>query len=240
MAISKATREALSRYEFIPRRKIGVIYNGIRGLDRDEAAASATRQALRIPDAAFIMGTVARLDPVKNQGMMLEAFSNVLQQNPNVWLLIVGDGPERERLESQADDLNISHRVIFTGFQKKPENYLNVMDLFLLSSHTEGTSMTLLEAMSMGVPIVATAVGGTPELVRDRQNGRLSNAGDRKAFGAVLSEIAGESRQSLKLMADNGQRNFEKCFSIRKMVSEYGKVYSRLKGNEDGRKKSFG
>src|SRR5690554_2911354 len=173
IAISSATRGALSRFEFIPKRKIQVIYNGITPLEPNPKAVRRLRISLGIPDDAFVVGTVSRLDPVKNQAVMLQAFKLFLDRSPQAWLLMVGDGPDREKLVKLAHDLRIASRVTFTGFIQSPVNHLAMMEVFLLSSHTEGTSMTLLEAMSLGIPAVATNVGGTPEIVADEETGFL-------------------------------------------------------------------
>ncbi|WP_417538424.1 glycosyltransferase family 4 protein [Marinobacter sp.] len=224
IAISSATKRALSRYEFIPRSKIRVIYNGIAPLTRNERAAANIRKSLDIGESDFVMGTVARLDPVKNQAMMLQAFAMVLAENPNCWLLMVGDGPERAALERQAHNLNISHRVAFTGFIEAPANFLAAMDLFLLSSNTEGTSMTLLEAMSLGLPTVATEAGGTPEIVAHAETGLLTPVGNVSAFAEGIAHIIKDKELRQRLGAAS-VRLFERRFSATSMAGAYSKIY---------------
>lgn len=226
VAISEATREALVEYEFMPRARIQVIYNGIRPLTRNEGAVTDLRQRLGIGEQDFVMGTVARLDPVKNQTMMLEAFCRFHQRFPDSWLLMVGDGPDRQMLQQLAMDLDIARRTIFTGFINEPANHLSVMDVFLLSSHTEGTSMTLLEAMSLGIPSVVTEVGGNPEIIRHRENGLLAPASDAEQFCEAMAALYddGALRHRLKKGA---LRVFEDRFSASAMVSHYMDVYRR-------------
>src|SRR5690554_7768218 len=103
---------------------------------------------------------------------------------------MVGDGPERQRLEDQAESLGVSEKVIFTGFITEPAQHLALMDAFLLSSHTEGTSMTLLEAMSLGTPSVVTRVGGNPEIVIDGKTGMLTEPGNAESFAHAIAELA--------------------------------------------------
>src|SRR5690606_15548443 len=104
------------------------------------------------------------------------------------WLLMVGDGPDRAALEALARELDINARVIFTGFKTKPADFLAALDLFLLSSFTEGTSMTLLEAMSLGIPAVVTDVGGNPEIIEQGSTGLLTPSDDDRSFAdAMLS-----------------------------------------------------
>lgn len=224
VAISRATKCALAQYEFMPENKIDVIYNGITGLVRNEAETQKLRATLEIPINAFIVGTVARLDQVKNQAMMLRAFKELLLTCPDAWLLIVGDGPENYSLRELAADLNIADRVTFTGFIRKPANYLAMMSLFLLTSHTEGTSMTLLEAMSLGIPAVVTEVGGNPEIVVHEHTGILVPPGNTADFSSAVSRLVNDNelREALSL---NSKERFQKEFSNHQMIKSYQKIY---------------
>lgn len=228
IAISSATRDSLARYEFVPKKKIQVIYNGIRGLRRDDEIALKIRRELGIPNNAFLMGTVARLDPVKNQNMMLEAFAGILSSDPNSWLLMVGDGPDRAMLENKARALGFSANVVFAGFQACPENYLAAMDLFLLSSHTEGASMTLLEAMSMGIPSVATAVGGSPEIIDDGKNGYLTKPNESDEFRDAVIRFQKEGEAFRKEMSETCKQRFTRLFSVSTLVDNYSACYRSL------------
>lgn len=224
VAISAATRDALARYEFMPKWKIRVIYNGIQGLVRDPEKVAHLRQSLGIPADGFVVGTVSRLDPVKNQPMMLRAFKRFLDQCPQAWLVMVGDGPDRNKLEALARDLQIEQRVIFTGFKTQPVDYLALLDIFLLSSFTEGTSMTLLEAMSLGIPAVATNVGGNPEIVQHGQTGLLTPSDDEKAFAGALLQLWRNPEQA-KAMAQVSRKRFAQQFSVQTMAGQYHDCY---------------
>jgi glycosyltransferase involved in cell wall biosynthesis len=224
VAISEATRAALSRYEFVPKSRIQVLYNGIQGLRRDPSKALGIRDELGIPQGAFVMGTVARLDPVKNQRMMLDGFSAALETCPDSWLLMVGDGPDRAMLEHRASELGIKERVCFTGFREQPADYLAAMDVFLLTSHTEGTSMTLLEAMSLGVPAVATAVGGNVEIVDAGRSGILIPTEDSDALSTAVTRLQAD-RSQLEALSRGSRARFSERFSIAHMVSGYQDLY---------------
>lgn len=227
IAISSATRDALARYEFIPKWKIKVIYNGIQGLVGNPVKVASLRKSLGIPADGFIVGTVSRLDPVKNQPMMLRAFKRFLALNPDAWLLMVGDGAERDKLESLSRDLQVDHRVIFTGFKTNPTDYLALLDIFLLSSFTEGTSMTLLEAMSLGIPAVATNVGGTPEIVQHGLTGLLTHSDDEQAFADALLHLW-QNPEQVKAMARACQERFVRQFSVQIMAGLYHDIYRKL------------
>ncbi|MFP3978293.1 glycosyltransferase [Marinobacter sp. KMM 10035] len=224
VAISEATKDALVKYEFIPRRKIQVIYNGIAPLTRNETEAQKVREELGIPPGALVVGTVSRLDPVKNQQMMLKAFKAFLEKCPDSYLLMVGDGPAKSELVELTESLHIANRTLFTGFIKAPVHHLAAMDVFLLSSHTEGTSMTLLEAMSLGVPAVATRVGGNPEIIEDSVTGILTEPNEVASFSGAIARMS-QNRIGREKLAEAGMLRFREKFSGPVMVKKYSSSY---------------
>lgn len=230
IAISEATREALSRHEFIPKARIKVIYNGIHPLERDEEQVSKIRSELGISEKAPVLGTVSRLDKVKNQRMMIDAFAELLKTHPTAVLLMIGDGPERSALERRVAALNISESVRFTGFINRPAQYLGLMNIFLLSSFTEGTSMTLLEAMSLGIPAVATHVGGNPEIVIDGQTGFLTENNNKEAFLSAMLKLL-ENPGLWQSCSRLSRERFNKYYSINHMASQYTAIYHQCRGN---------
>lgn len=229
IAISRATARALSRYEFIPSGKIQVIYNGIAGLQKDPGEMARVRSELDIPEGALVAGTVSRLDPVKNQPMMIRAFQRFREQVPEAILLMVGDGPEMDHLQKQVKECGLADCVRFTGFMEQPQPYLALMDIFLLSSFTEGTSMTLLEAMSLGIPCVATRVGGNPEIVIDGETGFLVDSNDAEGFAGAMIRLAREQETRQKF-SDAAVSRFRNRFSATRMAEEYLSVYQHCMG----------
>lgn len=230
IAISEATREALSRYEFIPKARIKVIYNGIHPLERDEEQFSKIRSELGISETAPVLGTVSRLDKVKNQRMMIDAFAELLESHPTAVLLMVGDGPERPALEKRVVALNIAESVRFTGFINRPAQYLGLMNIFLLSSFTEGASMTLLEAMSLGIPAVATHVGGNPEIVVDGQTGFLTENNNKEAFLSAMLKLL-ENPGLWQSCSRLSRERFNENYSINHMASQYTAIYQQCRGS---------
>lgn len=226
-AISSATRQALIDYENFSPKKIRVIYNGIddkRFVDPGSHVTSDFKNKLHIPENARILGTVARLDSIKNQPMMLKAFKEIHHSLPDTYLLIIGDGPEREKLEQLTRDLDIESRVIFTGFKENTHLYYKIMDLFLLTSFSEGTAMTLLEAMASSVPCIATNVGGNPEIVVHNETGTLVPDNDHHALAeAVISLL--QDQQKIDRFGKQGRTRFENLFSVQKMVDAYQYLY---------------
>ncbi|HED36472.1 MAG TPA: glycosyltransferase [Gammaproteobacteria bacterium] len=223
-AISKATKQALVDYEYIPASKITVIYNGIAELESDETASDRLRTKLSISADALILGTIARLDPIKNHRLLISAFAEIQRQHPSSILAIVGDGEMRSSLENQVKQLNISDNVVFTGFQANPVDYLQLMDIFLLPSLSEGTAMTLLEAMSLSKPCIVTAVGGNPEIVENKVNGLVTPSDDKDTL-VTACDLLLEDRQLRKKLGGAGRAKFEEKFTVKSMIKNYQEIY---------------
>lgn len=224
-AISEATKNALSQYEFIPSRKIQCVYNGIKTLSPVGEGAEL-KEKLSLTSNDLILGTIARFDPIKNHLMMLEAFSIVLNAGVQAKLLIVGDGEERHNVERKIAELGIEEHVILTGYQVDPTRYLNIMDAFLLSSLSEGTSMTLLEAMSLSKPCVVTNAGGNPEIIKHQHNGYVTENDNAKAFAEAIMKL---NDPSIRVnFGQNGKSRFDSMFTDNKMVEHYSAIYESL------------
>lgn len=223
-AISSATADALSRYENFPKGRIGIVYNGIDGSPYRGRGDSRLLASLGIGEGARVLGTVARLDPIKNQTMMIKALGLVHRYYPETYLLLVGDGPESESLKAFAAGRNLSSRVIFTGFREDTHRYYRCMDLFLLTSFSEGTAMTLLEAMASGLTSVVTEVGGNPEVVRDGETGFFVASDDETALAEKICRVLGDDDLRQRF-GRNASLRFERCYSIEKMVSAYETIY---------------
>lgn len=226
-SISAATRQALVTYENLSAERIAVIYNGIA--DTRIAADPGLRHQLGFDDKAIVVGTISRLDPIKNQAMLLKAFKQAFATNADLRLLIVGDGALREELQALTRALGLEAVVVFTGFQPNPQAYLAAMDVFLLPSLSEGTSMTLLEAMSFEKPSIATAVGGTPEIVRDGVTGILIANEDEAGLAAAMSKLAASASLRSEL-GSAARADYERRFTLPAMTREYEKLYDRILG----------
>jgi len=224
-SISAATKEALINYENFSRKRIDVIYNGIADISGE--ASLHLKNELGIPEDHLIFGTISRLDPIKNHKMMINAFVELINSEPKAILLLVGDGPIRSELEAQVEQLALQDKVVFTGFKPNPKDYLSIMDVFLLPSFSEGTSMTLLEAMSFSKPSIATAVGGTPEILEKGKTGILIENDDQKGFVQAMLELAIDRKKCAYLGA-NARQAYEQRFTISNMVDEFQGLYQRV------------
>ncbi|MBD3304739.1 glycosyltransferase [candidate division KSB3 bacterium] len=229
VTISESTKASLATYENFPAHRISVVYNGIDLHDFSHPIDRASKkQTLGIPSQVQVIGIVARLDPIKNHRMLLRAFVLVLQQRPETYLLIVGDGPEAASLKSLATDLQIAAKAKFLGSRTDVPDLLQVFDVFALSSLSEGTSVTLLEAMGAGIPIVATRVGGNPEVIGEEQEcGYLVPSEDDEAMATKLLQLLRDEglRQT---MGQAGQQRVKAMFSLEKMVQTYTDVYFKV------------
>ncbi|GAF79083.1 unnamed protein product, partial [marine sediment metagenome] len=139
----------------------------------------------------------------------------------------VGDGPEREKLESVASELEVSSKVRFTGFREDPHLFYKIMDIFLLTSFSEGTAMTLLEAMASGLPCIVTDVGGNPEIVIKGETGFVIPSNDEKALAEKICTLLSNTKLK-KEMGKAGRRRFEENFTVEKMVKAYEALYDEL------------
>jgi glycosyltransferase involved in cell wall biosynthesis len=223
-AISKATKQALVVYEFIPEKRIQVIYNGIIPIDPQPQELPALRQSLGISDDTVIMGTIARFDSIKIHPMLLNAFKHVTQSVPKTVLLMIGDGDERERTHKLCHELGLDEQVIFTGYIENPQRHLELMDIFLLPSLSEGTSMTLLEAMSLSKPCIVTDVGGNPEIIIDGENGLTTPNDDALRYADAVCELVRSAERRVQ-MAKAARTRFMRHFTAQTMYNHYQTIY---------------
>lgn len=189
--VSAAAAEKLARELAIALDRITVLRNGV-DLGRFAPPARDVRAAVRaelgIHDRSMVIGTVGHLFAVKRHDLLISALTTLGEIGTNVRLLIVGEGPERGRLESLDRLLHRSAKVIFAGARQDVPRLLAAMDVFVNCSDSEGMSNALLEAMATGLPVVATRVGGNEELVRDRADGWLIPKDSVSAIAAALRE----------------------------------------------------
>lgn len=191
-AVCEAARTLFAAHGVKPRGALVAVSNGIR-IERFEASTPARRAALRaelgLPEGTRIVGTVGRLNPVKDQSMLLRAFARVHGGMADTALVLVGDGPLRETLATEAAALGIADAVRFLGDRGDVDALLPGFDIFVLSSRSEGYSMALLEACAAGLPIVATDVGGNREIVRDGVNGRVVTGGSDVVLVEAIASL---------------------------------------------------
>ena len=210
--------------EGFPARRVGVTYNGIDPGQRPTAAQrSSARASLGLPEDAFVVGTVGRLDPVKNLHMLLQAHAFLVSKHPHVRTVIVGDGTERAALEAHAQALGVADSISFAGYRSDVRFLMSAFDVYANSSQYEGVSLTILEAMASALPVVATRVGGNPEVVIDQETGFLVPGLARALSDAIGTLVYDERRR--RAMGDAGRFRVKRHFSIARMVEAYAGVY---------------
>lgn len=232
ISISKATRKALVEFENLSAENIDVIYNGIIPVQVDSTKIAQLKQKFGLSPNDICLGTVARLDPIKNHQMMLRAFKRILLTKSNIKLVIVGDGEEKLNIQQTIKNLQLEDKVILTGYETKPQNHLAMMDIYLLPSFSEGTSMTLLEAMSISKPCVVTDAGGNPEIVEHGVTGFVTPNNDEEAYANMLIKLIDQPALQ-EMFAKASKKRFDELFKISHMISAYEHIYKiHLKNNE--------
>lgn len=206
-------------------REAPVITNGIDLVPLRAAAAgrAAWRQAEGLPLDAFVYVCVARLMAQKNHALLLEGFADVARQRQDAWLVLVGDGTLRGDLEARARQLGVVERVRFLGVRNDVVAALGAADAFALASDFEGNPLSVMEALAAGLPVVATAVGGVPELVADGVNGLLVPPSAPGPLGAALARVAAEPGLALRLGAAAART--AEAFGVDAMTSAYESLY---------------
>ena len=190
IAVSEAARTFLIQGKGYPAAKIVVVPNG-RDLSvfRPGAARDAARKELGLDRTVPLVGVVGRLETQKGHGYLLEAWPSVVREFPDARLLLVGDGSLREPRHARARALGVAESLIFAGFRADVPRMLDAMDVVCLPSLYEGMPLTAIEGGAMARPVVATAVDGTPEVVRDGRTGRLVPPADPPALARALREL---------------------------------------------------
>lgn len=232
VAVSGFVRDCLLANEGLPASRVQVIYNGIApekfcpAPNREEVRAA---QGLGPGD--LVVGIAARFAPVKDHATLIRAFHLVHRKFPEARLVFAGDGPLRPASEDLVRELGIHSACRFLGVRRDVPCLLGSWDVFALSSLSEGTSVTLLEAMATGLPAVATGVGGNPEIVVDGETGLLSPRGDADALARSLERLF-EDRAKARRMGEAGRARVEREFTLERMMANYRILYRSLLSGE--------
>jgi glycosyltransferase involved in cell wall biosynthesis len=228
-AVCGFSARSLSRVDGFSGRRIGVIENGIEiARYRSAGDRDALRRRLGLaPDRRYLIN-VARFHPIKDQATLLRGFAGVAAARPDVDLLLAGDGPLRGDLEGLVSRLELGSRVRFLGVRSDVPDLLQAADLFLLTSICEAAPLTLMEAMAAALPVVVTAVGGNPEIVRDGVEGLLVPRGDAAALSYAVLRILDDHTAAAR-MGQAGRALVEDRYQIARTVADYYRLYRRLR-----------
>ena len=225
VAISNDAKKELLSCNKINTNKVNVIYNGIdiEKYSADKKNNISSKKSLGVQDSDIVIGTVARLSEEKDQITLIDAFSKINSQ-VRIKLVIAGDGPCKQKLQDHVEKLNLSEKVMFLGFRNDIPNILKALDIFVLSSLTEGISLTLLEAMAANLPIVATDVGGNPEVVEDGLTGFLVPSKSCDEMAKKIEDLI-SNEKLIQMMGMAGRKRVEDKFSLNSMVRKYDTLY---------------
>ena len=212
--------------------RVSCIHNGI---DLEAVRVTTSREAFRrkwqIPEDAVVIGTVGRLVPVKGHAILLDA-TRILQASiGNVALVLVGDGPLRKDLEANAKRLGLEKSVIFAGQQDQSYDFMNMMDVFVLPSLHEGIPMVVLEALALQRPVVATRVGGIPEVIEHGQTGFLAEPSDASSLARLLQRLVEDLPMAVSI-GKAGRTRVEEKFTARTMAGKTAELYEQVLSKE--------
>jgi glycosyltransferase involved in cell wall biosynthesis len=187
------------------------------------------KREMGIKEGTFIYGFLGRLLEGKGADLMIESFNEIQKGKPEVLLLIVGDGPERGRLEEQVKKYEIGDKVIFAGFQRRPYDYMNLFDCFILPSVSEGLPIAVLEAMAMKKTVISTPVAGLKDLMKDGYNGIVLNKRTKAELMEAMDRIYGDKAYGEKL-AVNAYNYLLQNYNINDYMKSLEKLYLDIIG----------
>ncbi|MBI3800475.1 MAG: glycosyltransferase family 4 protein [Deltaproteobacteria bacterium] len=198
----------------------------LQSVSSPKSQVSSLKPVALAPPGSLLVGTVGRFEAIKGHRYLVEAIPLVLAQVPTAWFLFIGDGPLRSRLEQQTVQLGVATQVTFTGWQAEPAALMALCDLIVLPSLNEGMGRVLVEAMALGKALVASSVGGIPDLVQEGKNGLLVPPADPPRLAqAIISLLTDKSRR--EQMGAKGQ-HLAPAFSAEVMLEKIEKLYQDL------------
>lgn len=222
IAVCHDIKRQIKRLPFIMDKKIVVIPNGISEITFEEKAAA--RLKIGGGSEKIWIGTIAELHKNKGLDILIDAFAATNHESHNAALCIIGEGEERKDLEKQAKMLGLANKIHFAGFIKDASKLLKAFDVFALSSRTEAFPFVLLEAGLAQLPIVASSVGGIPELIKHLKTGLLTKRGDKNELASALellitdSALVAEMSHGIRKEVEN---NYSKELMVEKTLSVY-------------------
>jgi glycosyltransferase involved in cell wall biosynthesis len=229
VAVSPEVRDELVRLGVAPAEKFHVVRVGIEldGRVADVDGRAETRRRLGIAGESFTVGWVGRMTGVKRTSDVLLAFKRLRERGVDAFLCMIGDGPEREQLERRAHELGIMKRTLFLGYQEEVAPYYAALDAMILPSGNEGTPVSAIEALAAGRPVVATRVGGLPDVVREGEDGFLVAPGDVDELADRLEQLAGDD-ELRRQMGEAGRERVLPRYSVERLIDDVDALYRSL------------
>jgi glycosyltransferase involved in cell wall biosynthesis len=230
--VSRNVRDHFVTAGIVPASKARLVLNGIHTdcpQCSDPSQRAAARQQLQVGAEDFVYGCVGRLVPLKDHATAIRAFAEMFAQQPHSRLALLGDGPLRAELETLAAQLGVSSAMRFLGQRNDVRALLPGLDAFVMPSLTEGHSIALLEAMAAGSAVLATGVGGNPEIVEDGESGLLVAPGNPSALTAAMRRLMDDRLLAARLSV-TARAWAEQHVSVRAMADAYEAIYAEALG----------
>ena len=231
IAVSESVRRDVIQTNWqIDPSKVVTVKNCIdlQMIDTIKVSKKEARLRLGLSDDEIVFGTVGRLALTKGQSYLIKAFAQVRNHLKSARLVIMGQGPLLEELEKTARDLGVLPWILFTGYRNDVFELLKAFDIFVLPSLAEGLSIALLEAMAMRLPVIASHVGGIPEVFGECKCGRLVQPKDAPALTAAMLEIGSADRDVKKQLGEQGRRRVEEEFTTDVMIRQLTEIYEAV------------
>ncbi len=230
IAVSPEVRDDLVALHVAPASKFTVVRLGIdlgRRVDNDDAQRRESRRQMGLHEDAFVVGWVGRMTAVKRTERVVDALQKLVERGVDAYAVLVGDGPDRDRLERHAHELGVIKRCLFLGYQEDVAPFYDAIDVLLLPSINEGTPVSVIESLAAGRPVVATRVGGIPDVVRDGVDGFLVDSDDPDALAAPLAELAADPQRRAR-MGEAGRSRVVERYAVERLVDDVDTLYRTL------------
>jgi len=230
VAVSPQVRDDLVELGVAPAEKFVVVRLGIELEERvatEPGAREEARRLLGIPPERFVVGWIGRMTGVKRTGDLLLALQALRGRGVDACLCLVGDGPDRVGFEEEAYRLGLARHCLSLGYQDEVASWYAAFDAFVLTSGNEGTPVTTIEALASGCPVVATRVGGVPDVVRDGEDGFLVEAGDTKGLAERLAQLAADPDLRGR-MGSAGRDRVLARYAVDRLVDDIDRLYRSL------------
>jgi glycosyltransferase involved in cell wall biosynthesis len=231
IAVSPEVRDELVRLRVAPERKFSVIRLGIELEQRVrfDGDPAEVRRRHGIPSEKFVVGWFGRMTAVKRTDDLLTMLTGTRERGIDALLVLVGDGDDRRHLEQRAHDLGIAKSCLFLGYQEHVAQWFAICDAVILTSANEGTPVTLIEALAAGRPVVATRVGGIPDVVEDGETGFLVRPADTHAMAERLEILARDPARSAE-MGRLGRERMLQRYAVSRLLDDVDMLYRELLG----------
>jgi glycosyltransferase involved in cell wall biosynthesis len=228
ICVSEAVRQVVLDREGIRASRVHVVNNGVDPRQEPSGKQSETKRELGLEEGNLVVGMVANYNrPVKGVARFLDAIPAIVAAVPSARFLFVGGGNEEQSLRDKAKYLAIEPYLVFAGYRKDIHRYYEIMDISVLTSLSEGLSLTLLESMGYGIPIVATRVGGNPEVVVEGETGYLVPVGDTSALADRIVRLL-KIPELRRRMGEEGRSRGERKFRMGNVADRYLEIYNEL------------